>query len=133
MTITAPAPQRFSATPSANRSMLQRLSAIAAAVILLAGLSGCGGIESKLPGTYSGSAGTTTLVLNKDGSALYSQVKDSGTDSGKGTWKVDDKTLRVNADSLDYEIFANLEGFDGSLMFESEDSSWNSEIYTQQK
>ena len=112
----------------AFRTVAVVLTALAVAL----GLTACGG-SPRVEGTYTGSAGTTMLVLKDDGSALYSQQKRAGLETGAGTWSVDDDVLSVSVDSLSYEIFANTDRFDGTLLFESDDSSWNAEIYTLQE
>ena len=105
------------------------VAVVLTALALTLGLTACGG-SPRVEGTYTGSAGTTMLVLKDDGSALYSQQKRAGLETGAGTWSVDDDVLSVSVDSLSYEIFANTDRFDGTLLFESDDSSWNAEIYT---
>ena len=108
------------------------VAVVLTALALALGLTACGG-SPQVEGTYTGSAGTTMLVLKDDGSALYSQQKRAGLETGAGTWSVDDDVLSVSVDSLSYEIFANTDRFDGTLLFESDDSSWNAEIYTLQE
>ena len=108
------------------------VAVVLTALALALGFTACGG-SPQVEGTYTGSAGTTMLVLKDDGSALYSQQKRAGLETGAGTWSVDDDVLSVSVDSLSYEIFANTDRFDGTLLFESDDSSWNAEIYTLQE
>ncbi|GAA4510878.1 hypothetical protein [Brevibacterium yomogidense] len=118
---------------SLSRTTAFRTVAVVLSSLTLAlGLTACGG-NPGVEGTYTGSAGTTMLVLKGDGSALYSQQKRAGLETGAGTWSVDDGVLRVDVDSLSYEIFANADGFDGTLLVESDSSSWNEEIYTRQE
>src|SRR5699024_3850642 len=70
------------------------VAVVLTALALALGLTACGG-SPQVEGTYTGSAGTTMLVLKDDGSALYSQQKRAGLETGAGTWSVDDGVLSV--------------------------------------
>lgn len=120
------------AHPLSRTTPFRAVAIVLTSLALVLGLTACGG-NPGVEGTYTGSAGTTMLVLKGDGSALYSQQKSAGLETGAGTWSVDDGVLRVDVDSLSYEIFANADGFDGTLLFESDSTSWNDEIYTRQE
>lgn len=124
MNSTAHSPRRTTA--------LRIVAVVLTALALSLGLTSCSG-SPRVEGTYTGSAGTTLLVLKDDGSALYSYKKRGSQETGSGTWSVDQGVLSVYVDSLEYEIFANTDRFDGTLLFESDDSSWNAEIYTLQE
>lgn len=122
-----------SAAHSLTRTTAFRaIAAVLASLALVMGLAACGG-DPGIAGSYTGSAGTTMLVLKDDGSALYSQQKRAGLETGTGTWSVDESIVRVDVDSLSYEIYAAADGFDGALLFESDSGSWNAEIYTRQE
>ena len=95
------------------------------AVTMLFSLTGCGS-EDKLVGMYEGTAGSF-LKLAKDGSCVYGEDDDTG--AGKGTWYVEDDTLYVEVDIIDYELYASIDDEDGFLL-EGDSSSWNDEYFS---
>lgn len=93
-------------------------------------ISGCGGGDSKYEGSYRGSSDRTVLTLESGGSASYSQQMKRGLEAGDGTWRVEDDKLIVDVEPLDYEIYADVSDSPESLLFKSENSKWNDEIFT---
>ncbi|WIE81436.1 hypothetical protein [Curtobacterium sp. MCSS17_016] len=116
-------------------SRLPLIAAAATAVVaLLLTLTGCSSSADKYAGTYKGSSGDTTLLLSSDGTAAYTQSH-PGTqrsdDVATTTWEEKDGVITVKEnDVLDYDIKAKVDPQSTSLLFQSEDSGWNDEIYT---
>jgi hypothetical protein len=106
---------------------------LAIAAVLLA-LTGCSSATDKYADSYLGSSGHTTLLLNSDGTAVYTSTH-PGThrsdDTATTKWTLDDGVITVKEnDVLDYDITAKTDKNSTSLFFQSKDSGWNDEVYT---
>ena len=71
-------------------------------------------------GIYDGEAGGY-LELKSDGGGTY---KDKGAKAGNIKWFVDKYRLSVSADTLDYEISADVHSFNDMLYFLSNSKNW---------
>lgn len=116
--------------------MLRKISGIIAALLLVAGLAGCGSAEDDWVGTYvSSSTDYSALVqLNEDGTAYYQQtsLKSGNKKAAQTTWELTDGTIVVKAnDAIDYDIWAEADDPDsGSLLFKGpEDESWQENLW----
>lgn len=99
------------------------LSAIMVAVIF----TGCGSDLEKYAGTYVGKEGTI-LILNKDGTASYTQTNWSKIDTG--AWEIEDDQIVVfDVDGLGYDIYADIKDSATVLLFKSDHSKWNDEVF----
>ena len=109
---------------------------VMAALPAVLALSACGGSSpmDQYAGTYAGSSGRTTLLLNKDGSAFYSEshtARYKPDDRGSGKWKIERNRLVVyDNEVLGYDIYAELKGSENSLLFQSDNDEWSEEVYT---
>lgn len=105
--------------------------ALAALVAMAFGLGGCG--SASLEGTYFGTAGDTVLIVNDDGTCLYTESYDEedGVQEDKMddcTWTNSDNTYTFAGISRSGTITGTLSD-DGSLSLPTQ-ATWNGEIYT---
>ncbi|WP_164918716.1 hypothetical protein [Actinomyces oricola] len=113
---------------------------VMAALPAVLALSACGSSSpmDQYAGTYTGSSGRTTLLLNKDGSAFYSESRTAKYEPdkrGSAKWKIEKNRLIVyDNEALGYDIYAELrgneKGNEDSLLFQSNNNRWNDEVYT---
>lgn len=106
---------------------------LAAGMLLILGLAGCGEAEDDYEGTYRGSSGNSLLILEPEGRAAYTQERSTGGPSAdSGTWHIEDDMLIVDVENLRDEIYADIADSPENLLFESENSLWNDEIFSKE-
>lgn len=90
----------------------------------------CGGKTKSYIGTWIGQQ-ESVLILKDDGTCKY---KDGGDDETEdGIWEIQDKQIIVKNcvyhDGQPYDIYADIDDSDESLLFESDNSHWNDELF----
>lgn len=80
-------------------------------------------------GIYDGEFGGY-LELEINGRGTYC---DKGAKAGKLTWFVDNYQLSVSADTLNYEIHADVHSFNNMLYFISNNHNWRAERFNKRK
>lgn len=79
-------------------------------------------------GTYMGDTGISALILNEDGTAVYSE--DDSTGTGMGAWKIEDNKIYVSVTNLPYDIYAEITD-DGEFLFTTDEGNkWTDEVFT---
>ncbi len=106
-----------------------KIIALMCVVITLFLFSGCG-TKSKVVGEYEGTAGSY-LKLNKNGTCYYGEDDDTG--AGQGTWYIEDKTLYIELDIFDYDVYASIEEMDDGFLLKADSSRWNDEYFSKIK
>jgi hypothetical protein len=114
--------------------LAQRVVALVGAAALAFTLSACSGDGvDDYAGIYTGDSGLTTLELNEDGTAAVTQegLKQRPDSNGTTTWRLEDGTLTVVESNVwDYDVYATTDDASESLFFQSDDDSWQNELFT---
>lgn len=123
------------ATGAGTRSLLaKRIGALFGAAALVVALSACSGSGiDQYAGIYTGDSGRTTVELNDDGSAVVTQegLKQRPTEEDTTTWRLEEgKLILVENSVWDYDVYATTDDASEPLFFQSEDSSWDNELFT---
>ncbi|NMA66902.1 MAG: hypothetical protein GX957_11830 [Clostridiaceae bacterium] len=92
---------------------------------LVFSLTACGENTKDYAGTWIGN-GSSTLILNSDMTCKYTYSKWKHAE--EGIWRIEDNKVVV-ADCLDYEIYAEIGESESSLLFQSDSSTWNDELF----
>lgn len=91
-------------------------------------LSGCGANYS---GTYSGSSGNTTLILNNDKTCTYDEYAAFASMHWDGVYEVDGDKISFNFNYNDYEIKLSGEVKDDEgIYITSEMNGWSPEYFS---
>lgn len=105
-----------------------KMTVIAIILSLVMCLCACGNSMKKYAGTYMGDSGSSSLTLNEDGTATYSQNDSVGT--GTGAWKIEDKRIVVSVTNLSYDIYADIIDDEEFLFYADEGERWYDEVFT---
>ena len=103
------------------------MTLILALVLIVLTLCACTGSKMRsLQGSYVGSSGSL-MILYKDGTGQY---QDNGSSHAEpATWRIEGDTVIVYAEDLGYEIYADISSGSSSLLFQSDRSRWNDELF----
>lgn len=107
--------------------------ATATLLALAAALAGCG--SSSAEGTYFGTAGDTALIINGDGTCLYTESYDE--EDGVDLDEMSECTWTASKDQYTFAgisrsgTIVGTRSDDGSLSLPSQ-ATWNGEIYTKE-
>ncbi len=115
--------------------MKKRIAATVLCMVMVAvQLVGCGKVSSEdFEGTYVGTKGSK-LLLNSDGTAVYSE--DDRTGTGVGTWIYEDGHLSIHVSNLEYEVYADIDKDAtevSSLTLDADSSRWHAEEFSKIK
>ena len=100
---------------------------VAVIIVSIAGIfAGCGSKMKSFEGTYIGNSGSV-MILYKDGTGQYQDGKSSSIEPA--AWRIEDGKIIVYAEDLGYEIYADISTSTTSLLFQSDKSRWNDELF----
>lgn len=134
-------PERPTIKTRTARSARARLTALFAALVGTVLFAGCGG--HSIEGTYTGSSDHTALIIQKDGTCLYTEDYDAEEpdpedlkpeNMDKCTWtnSGDNYTFTGVSSGTD-TLQATLSDDGKSLTIPDQGDSWNGEVFTKQK
>ncbi len=94
------------------------------AITYLLALTGC---SKSYAGVYETTSSGCTLVINEDGTCMYSETDYTG--SGTGVWWVEDDILYFETDNLGYTVYADLSDYPNGLLLLADSSYWHPEFF----
>lgn len=113
-----------------KKKCFRKVLAMILTVGMLISMCACGDKSKDYAGTWIGQGGSA-LILNSDGTCKYTYTKwDEATE---GTWSIEDNRIIVKGclsyHSEDYDIYADIGESSESLLFQSDSSHWNDELF----